>query len=168
MDLVATSSHTGCLEVDVFPHTLTKALALMRPIAPNRDNDSATLVLSVLLSQEDHVVSEEIELARWHFRYLEDRWLLVEAKIYSSRQSVGAELPLFEEQLLAILRLKLHINASLYIGDAEKETYASCIITLPEIEGDVLAAYVPSALVASYKQHARNLATSWCPRWRCG
>jgi hypothetical protein len=157
MDLVATSSRTGRMEVDAFPHTLAEALAMMRPIAPHGDDDNATLALSVLLSEDGCGVPEEVEMARWHFQYIEDCWILLEAKLYSSSQSVGAELPQFEEQLLAVLTTKRQTNSSLYIGDAEKEAYASCVVSLPEMEGDVLAAYVPSALVAPYKRRALEL-----------
>ncbi|MGA4114098.1 hypothetical protein ACI2T3_24315 [Ralstonia nicotianae] len=157
MDFVATLSHTGRMEVGAFPHTLTEALALMQQIAPHGADDRATLALSVLLSEEGRGVTEEVEMARWHFQYIEGRWIILEAKLYSSSQSVGAELSLFEQQLLAVLTSKRQTGVSLYIGDVEKETYASWLVTLPEVEGGVLAAYIPSALVAPYKQRALGL-----------
>ncbi|MBU9581108.1 hypothetical protein KTE26_21985 [Ralstonia mannitolilytica] len=145
------------MEVDSFPRTLTEALALMQQIGPHGTDDRATLALSVLLSEEDGGVPEEVEMARWHFQYIESRWILLEAKLHSSSQWVGAELPLFEEQLLAVLTSKRQTDVSLYIGDVEKETYASWLVTLPEVEGDVLAAYIPSALVVPCKQRALEL-----------
>lgn len=156
MDLIATSSHIGRMEVEGFPHSLTEALAAMEPITPHRDDDCATLSLTVWISEDGGYV-DKVDMARWRFRYIEDRWVLLEYEPYSSSQSVNAELMLFEEQLLAVLASKRHVNAPVYIGDAEKETYASYLVDFPETKEDVLAAYIPSALVEPYKQRAREL-----------
>lgn len=157
MDLIATSSHVGRLDLEAFPHTLTGALTVMQAIAPRSDEDNATMALSVWHVDERGGVSEEVEMARWHFQYIEGRWILLEARLFSSSQSVGAELPLYEEQLLATLTSWRHTNASLYIGDAEVETYASYLVELAETEEGVLTAHVPSALVERYKQLAMEL-----------